>query len=89
MLTLIHGCASSIENAFVKKPGPLQASLTGIPQKITEVYSKEKISALAEAAMAEADIDKDGRISWSEWRAWYPSGISTALGSMDHVLHMV
>ena len=87
MVALIHGLASLIERAYLQKdkPHPLQKSMEGIPEKLRHLYNKEKIASLATAAIAEADTDKDGRISREEWNSWYPKGFGTALGSMHAV----
>ena len=86
-MALIHGLATRIEQSFLQKdkPHPLQKSLGGMPEKLRLLYDKEKIASLAAAAIAEADTDKDGRISREEWNAWYPEGFGTALGSMKAV----
>ena len=61
LVTLFHGFASAIDNAFVQKPGKLQAALKGVPEKIRELYDENKIAALAEGAIE--SVGKDGRIS--------------------------
>ena len=84
LLTLIHGFAGSVQ-AFAGMPGELGKSLEGMADKLLELYNKEKIAALASAAIKEADADKDGKISWKEWQEWFPKGIDTAFGSLSSI----
>ena len=86
LLTLVHGLAGIVHQVFAAAdPSPLGKSLEGLPGQLRELYNKEKIAALASAAIKEADTDKDGKISWEEWQEWFPEGIDTALGSLASV----
>ena len=63
LLNLIHGFAGSLERLLDGGPSPLAEPLAGVPNKLLELYNKEKIAALASGAIKETDTDKDGKIS--------------------------
>ena len=85
LINLFHGLAGVLEG-LAKQSTTLKATLEGLPEKIRLLYDKEKIASLVLAAVAEADTDRDGKISEAEWIAWFPKGISTALGSTAAIL---
>jgi len=40
----------------------------------------KKINEIKNKCIAEADTNKDGKISFSEWTAWFPNGAPDAFG---------
>jgi len=70
-------------------PGELQkAGINANPNDVKKaieelkiVYDEDKINFINNKCMKEADTDKDGKLSFTEWIGWFPKGAPDAFGS--------
>jgi len=80
---IIHMLEKFLQPGVAEATGIKDLNLDGVKiatEQLKLVYTDEKINEIKNKCIAEADTNKDGKISFSEWTAWFPNGAPDAFG---------
>jgi len=83
-LGIFHTLEAVLVPGAAVKAGIVNVNLDEIKKAIDllkAVYTEEKINHIKNKCLEEASANKNGKISYAEWVAWFPTGVPDAFGS--------